>query len=66
MLSAGMLLEWLGARRDADELTAAAKHLEGAVDAVLADAANHTPDLGGSATTERFAEAVAEAVAERE
>ena len=66
MLSAGMLLEWLGARRDADGLTAAAKHLEGAVDAVLALPANHTPDLGGSATTERFADAVAEAIAERE
>ncbi len=66
MLSTGMLLEWLGAHRDADELTAAAKHLAGTVDAVLGDPANHTPDLGGSATTGQFADAVAEAIAERE
>ncbi len=66
MLSAGMLLEWLGARRHSDDLGAAAGHLAGAVDAVLADPANHTPDLGGSATTEGFAGAVARVIAERE
>ncbi len=36
------------------------------MDAVLADPANHTPDLGGSVTTGQFADAVARAIAELE
>ncbi len=66
MLSAGMLLEWLATRRHSADLGAAAGHLQGAVDAVLSDPANHTPDLGGSATTGQFADAVTRAIAERE
>ena len=49
-----------------DDLGAAARHLEGAVDAVLSRPANHTPDLGGSATTGQFADAVARAITEQE
>jgi 3-isopropylmalate dehydrogenase len=58
MLSASMLLDWLGTRHDKPILSVAADLLEGAVDAALADAGNHTPDLGGTATTEDFATAV--------
>jgi len=58
MLSAGMLLEWLGTRHDKPILAVAADLLEAAVNAALADPANHTPDLGGNATTEAFAAAV--------
>lgn len=64
ILSAGMLLDWLGARRDRPELIAAAKHLHTAVDKVLIDSSNHTPDLGGTARTEDFANAVVDLINE--
>jgi isocitrate/isopropylmalate dehydrogenase len=60
MLSSAMLLDWLGARHDRPIFAVAADLLEGAVNATLADAANHTPDLGGDATTKSFAAAVAQ------
>jgi 3-isopropylmalate dehydrogenase len=59
MLSAAMLLEWLGTRHDRPILAVAADLLEGAVNAALGVPANHTPDLGGDATTQSFATAVA-------
>jgi 3-isopropylmalate dehydrogenase len=58
MLSAAMLFDWLGARHDRPILNVAADLLEGAVNATLADSRNHTPDLGGKATTQSFAMAV--------
>ncbi len=58
MLSAAMLLEWLGTRHDRPILAVAADLLEGSVNAALADATNHTPDLGGDASTKSFATAV--------
>ncbi|MFQ5755586.1 MAG: isocitrate/isopropylmalate dehydrogenase family protein [Acidiferrobacterales bacterium] len=63
MLSTAMLLEWLGARGDREDLVVAARHIRAAVDAVLADPSQHTPDLGGTASTEEFSEAVAGQVA---
>ena len=62
MVSAAMLLEWLAARHRRDDLTKAAAAFNAAVDAVLADGANHTPDLGGSAKTADMGRAVAEAI----
>lgn len=64
MLSSAMLLDWLGARRERSDLLKAAARLTKAVDSVLADASAHTPDLGGSATTDQFGESVARAVAQ--
>ena len=58
MLSAAMLLDWLGTRHDRPILAVAADLLEGSVNAALADATNHTPDLGGDASTKSFATAV--------
>jgi 3-isopropylmalate dehydrogenase len=58
MNSAAMLLDWLGARHGREDLTKAAAAFDAAVDAVLADAANHTPDLGGTAKTARVGDAV--------
>jgi 3-isopropylmalate dehydrogenase len=63
MLSTAMLLEWLGARHGREDLVVAARHVRAAVDAVLADPSQHTPDLGGTASTEAFSEAVAERIA---
>jgi 3-isopropylmalate dehydrogenase len=59
MNSAAMLLEWLGARHDRDDLIAAAKRFNDAIDRVLENPANHTPDLGGSAKTADVGDAVA-------
>ncbi len=58
MNSVAMLLDWLGARHGREDLTKAAAAFDAAVDAVLADAANHTPDLGGTAKTARVGDAV--------
>jgi 3-isopropylmalate dehydrogenase len=62
MLSAAMLLDWLGTRHDKPILAVAADRLEGAVNAALADDGNHTPDLGGNGTTQSFAAAVADQI----
>ena len=62
MVSVAMLLEWLGAGHGRDDLSAAAAAFNAAVDAVLADSANHTPDLGGSTKTADIGRAVADAI----
>ena len=62
MVSVAMLLEWLGAGHGRDDLSAAAAAFNAAVDAVLADPANHTPDLGGSAKTADIGRAGADAI----
>jgi len=63
ILSAAMLLDWR-ARRDGDaRLAEAARLIEDAVEAVLADPASRTRDLGGSRGTTEFTAAVIAAVA---
>ncbi|MEE8350600.1 MAG: isocitrate/isopropylmalate family dehydrogenase [Rhodospirillales bacterium] len=59
MVSAAMLLEWLGGKHGRDDLIESAQTFNAAIDAVLADPANHTPDLGGKATTADVGNAVA-------
>jgi 3-isopropylmalate dehydrogenase len=63
ILSAAMMLGWLGERRGLPAYVAAAAAIDGAVDAVLADPASRTRDLGGSMNTDAFAARVADAVA---
>ncbi len=65
MVSVAMLFEWLGARNGRNALGEAAQVLLGAVDTALADPKNHTPDLGGKATTAQLGEAVAKAIARK-
>ena len=62
ILSCAMLLEWLGTRHKRDALIAAARAIDSAVDATLADPGSRTRDLGGRGTTQSFAAAVAKAV----
>jgi 3-isopropylmalate dehydrogenase len=63
ILSAAMLLDWR-ARRDGNaRLADAAPLIESAVEAVLADPASRTRDLGGSRGTTEFTAAVVAAVA---
>lgn len=61
--SCGMLLEWLGERNRRTELAAAGKAVQRALDDVLTGApAGRTRDLGGSAGTQAFSQAVADRV----
>jgi 3-isopropylmalate dehydrogenase len=62
ILSAAMLLEWLGRRTGRADLAAAAATIEAAVDKALAVPEARTPDLGGGATTAAFARRVCELV----
>jgi 3-isopropylmalate dehydrogenase len=57
ILSAGMLVQWLGEKHSDESLTRAARLVDEAVDAALAKGVQ-TGDLGGSATTRQFADAV--------
>jgi len=63
ILSAAMLLEWLGARRGNAAFATAAKSIEAAVDATLKDPSTRTADLGGKLGTQDFAKAVAATLA---
>ncbi|HTH98396.1 MAG TPA: isocitrate/isopropylmalate dehydrogenase family protein [Stellaceae bacterium] len=56
--SAAMLLDWMAERRNDPKLTDAAKAIQNAVDATLADPATRTADLGGSLGTRAFTAAV--------
>ncbi|MEM0989379.1 MAG: isocitrate/isopropylmalate family dehydrogenase [Pseudomonadota bacterium] len=62
ILSAAMLLDWLGARNGRADLTAAGAAVRGAVDRTLAEAALRTADLGGPLGTSAFGMAVADAL----
>ena len=63
ILSAGMMLGWLGEQRGIAALQAAAQRIDEAVDRVLADASCRTADLGGPLGTRAFGERVALALA---
>ena len=58
ILSAAMMLEWLGG----DDLLAAAKRIRSSVERILADPANATPDLGGSLTTTQLTDRMIDAL----
>ncbi len=62
ILSAAMMLSWLGEQRRISALEAAGTGIEKAVDHVLADPASRTRDLGGSLNTDAFGQKVANAV----
>ncbi len=63
ILSAAMLLDWLGVKHGDDAMKQAAAGVEAAVDACLADPARRTADLGGSLGTKAYGAAVAAALA---
>jgi 3-isopropylmalate dehydrogenase len=58
ILSAAMLLDWLGRRASDAALTDAATRIERAVDRVLDDPLTRTRDVGGPLGTDAFAQAV--------
>ncbi len=62
ILSAAMLLDWLGERRSDPVAARAARRIEAAVRQVLEKGTVRTPDLGGRASTRAVGDAVAAAV----
>lgn len=58
ILSGAMLLDWWADRSGDRDFGEAARAIERAVEAALADPKNHTGDLGGSATTSGCADAI--------
>lgn len=64
ILSAAMLIQWMGEHHGNPALTTAARAIEAAVDQVLAQPAWRTADLGGTAGCKAFGECVAQAVSE--
>jgi len=58
ILSAAMMLEWLGLRHDVPGLTRDGERLRDAVERVMQKGKTLTPDFGGTATTEQAARAV--------
>jgi 3-isopropylmalate dehydrogenase len=62
ILSAAMMLSWLGEQRSLPAFEAAGAAIDQAVDAVLSDPALRTRDLGGAVNTDAFGRHVAERV----
>jgi 3-isopropylmalate dehydrogenase len=62
ILSAGLMLDWLGRHQDDPGLREAALRIDAAVSAVLATGHVRTPDLGGDASTAAMGDAVAGAL----
>jgi isocitrate/isopropylmalate dehydrogenase len=58
ILSAAMLLEWLAIRHGNDAFARAHQAIDASVDALLADPARRTRDLGGTLGTSAFADAL--------
>jgi isocitrate/isopropylmalate dehydrogenase len=64
MVSAGMLLEWLGSKNSHNDLIAAGAAMRDAVADVLENGIVRTPDLGGSSSTSDIGQAVARRILE--
>ena len=62
ILSVAMLLKWVGVHREQADYLRGSKAIDDALDAVLADAASRTPDLGGALGTQAFGDKVAQAL----
>jgi len=62
MLSAAMLLDWIGRRRNDLRLTRVARIIETSLESILDDPQSRTRDLGGTLGTHAFAAKVADAI----
>jgi 3-isopropylmalate dehydrogenase len=58
ILSAAMMLDWLGERNEDTDLSMAGRRIESAVAEILRQGKVMTPDLGGTATTAQVGDAV--------
>jgi 3-isopropylmalate dehydrogenase len=62
VISAQMMLSWLGEKKQDQAAVEAARNIERGVAQVLAERKGVTPDLGGEATTEQMGEAICQAI----
>ena len=62
LLSAAMMLDWLGHKHDVPEAVADGRRLRDAVESVIAGGEHLTRDLGGTASTDQAAGAVRDAL----
>ena len=62
IMSAQMLLAWLGEKKNDDSAVGAARAIEQGMERVLTERASVTPDLGGKASTEEMGQAVCRAI----
>lgn len=62
VLSAAMMLSWLGEQRKLPTFEAAGAEIERAIDEVLANPESRTRDLGGTLNTDAFGKLVAQAI----
>jgi len=60
ILSAAMMLDWLGERHQDDRCRRAAAGMEQAVESVLAEGRSRTRDMGGTASTSEMAHVIAD------
>lgn len=65
ILSASMMLTWLGEQRGVRKLIEAGTSIAEAIDAIIDDPSKRTRDLGGTTNTDAYGRFVAEAVAKR-
>lgn len=63
ILSAAMMLDWLGLKHDNADMQRDADKIRTAVDAAIASRASVTADLGGTSTTAQAAAAIQQAIA---
>src|SRR5262249_44828492 len=62
IVSGGMLLGWLGRKRNAPKSVQAGELIAAAVDRIIRDRNQLTRDLGGTASTQQMGDAIAAAV----
>lgn len=62
ILSAALMLDWIGDRKTDQVAKKAAVIIEKSVDAVLMDSRYHTADIGGKASSEKVGDAVADEI----
>ena len=62
IVSAQMLLAFLGRKHNEPKATAAAGFMQAAIDKVVTEAKHLTTDLGGKASTQEMGDAIAAAV----
>jgi len=62
IMSGKMLLEWLGRKHSEPKAADAAKRIDAAVDAVIAEAKHLTRDIGGTAGTAEMGDAIVAAI----
>jgi 3-isopropylmalate dehydrogenase len=64
IVSGGMLLGWLGRKRNEPKAVAASELIVAAVEKIITEGRHLTRDLGGSASTQQMGDAIASAVAQ--